>query len=141
MVHTVLCLHGHIGMSVFKCHWRGHLNEALFDRQNTACSCFGIVSDLFRLFVNSVICAVIDILAGLRSDVHLVFDVSDDCDEGILERSMTTGCTPIPRIAIQEEKDDFFRKEFGKALADIGLMSYQCINMTKLRPSGCVQTR
>lgn len=38
---------------------------------------------------------------------------TDDCDEGILERSMTTGCTPIPRIAIQEEKDDFFRKEFG----------------------------
>ncbi|XP_009293891.1 drebrin [Danio rerio] len=37
----------------------------------------------------------------------------DDFDEGILERSMTTGCTPIPRIAIQEEKDDFFRKEFG----------------------------
>ncbi|XP_056118273.1 drebrin isoform X4 [Rhinichthys klamathensis goyatoka] len=32
---------------------------------------------------------------------------------GILERSMTTGCTPIPKIAIQEEKDDFFRKEFA----------------------------
>nr|XP_055037172.1 drebrin isoform X1 [Misgurnus anguillicaudatus] len=31
---------------------------------------------------------------------------------GILARSMTTGCTPIPKIAIQEEKDDFFRKEF-----------------------------
>ncbi|XP_056586364.1 drebrin isoform X2 [Triplophysa dalaica] len=32
---------------------------------------------------------------------------------GILERSMTTGCTPIPKISIQEEKDDFFRKEFA----------------------------
>ncbi|XP_039532090.1 drebrin isoform X6 [Pimephales promelas] len=30
---------------------------------------------------------------------------------GLLERSMTTGCTPIPKIAIQE--DDFFRKEFA----------------------------
>ncbi|XP_056118272.1 drebrin isoform X3 [Rhinichthys klamathensis goyatoka] len=37
----------------------------------------------------------------------------DDSTEGILERSMTTGCTPIPKIAIQEEKDDFFRKEFA----------------------------
>ncbi|XP_039532085.1 drebrin isoform X1 [Pimephales promelas] len=35
----------------------------------------------------------------------------DDCTEGLLERSMTTGCTPIPKIAIQE--DDFFRKEFA----------------------------
>ncbi|XP_051961011.1 drebrin isoform X2 [Xyrauchen texanus] len=32
---------------------------------------------------------------------------------GILERSMTTGCTPIPKIAIQEEKDDFIRREFA----------------------------
>ncbi|KAK7143914.1 hypothetical protein R3I93_014925 [Phoxinus phoxinus] len=38
---------------------------------------------------------------------------TDDSTEGILERSMTTGCTPIPKIAIQEEKDDFFRKEFA----------------------------
>ncbi|XP_077052943.1 drebrin isoform X1 [Siphateles boraxobius] len=37
----------------------------------------------------------------------------DDSTEGILERSMTTGCTPIPKIAIHEEKDDFFRKEFA----------------------------
>lgn len=37
---------------------------------------------------------------------------TDDSPEGILARSMTTGCTPIPKIAIQEEKDDFFRKEF-----------------------------
>ncbi|KAG1969960.1 drebrin isoform X5 [Pimephales promelas] len=36
---------------------------------------------------------------------------TDDCTEGLLERSMTTGCTPIPKIAIQE--DDFFRKEFA----------------------------
>ncbi|XP_057215537.1 drebrin isoform X6 [Triplophysa rosa] len=32
---------------------------------------------------------------------------------GILERSMTTGCSPIPKISIQEEKDDFFRKDFA----------------------------
>ncbi|KAK7130714.1 hypothetical protein R3I94_016005 [Phoxinus phoxinus] len=38
---------------------------------------------------------------------------TDDSTEGILERSMTTGCSPIPKIAIQEEKDDFFRKEFA----------------------------
>ncbi|XP_077052971.1 drebrin isoform X6 [Siphateles boraxobius] len=38
---------------------------------------------------------------------------TDDSTEGILERSMTTGCTPIPKIAIHEEKDDFFRKEFA----------------------------
>ncbi|XP_056586365.1 drebrin isoform X3 [Triplophysa dalaica] len=38
---------------------------------------------------------------------------TDDSTEGILERSMTTGCTPIPKISIQEEKDDFFRKEFA----------------------------
>uniref|UniRef100_A0A672RDJ9 Drebrin-like n=1 Tax=Sinocyclocheilus grahami TaxID=75366 RepID=A0A672RDJ9_SINGR len=37
----------------------------------------------------------------------------DDSAEGILERSMTTGCTPIPKIAIQEEKEDFIRKEFA----------------------------
>ncbi|KAA0720366.1 Drebrin Developmentally-regulated brain protein [Triplophysa tibetana] len=37
----------------------------------------------------------------------------DDSTEGILERSMTTGCSPIPKISIQEEKDDFFRKEFA----------------------------
>lgn len=46
--------------------------------------------------------------------LHFSFDLSDDSPEGILARSMTTGCTPIPKIAIQEEKDDFFRKEFGK---------------------------
>ncbi|XP_051961012.1 drebrin isoform X3 [Xyrauchen texanus] len=38
---------------------------------------------------------------------------TDDWTEGILERSMTTGCTPIPKIAIQEEKDDFIRREFA----------------------------
>uniref|UniRef100_A0A672RCQ7 Drebrin-like n=1 Tax=Sinocyclocheilus grahami TaxID=75366 RepID=A0A672RCQ7_SINGR len=38
---------------------------------------------------------------------------TDDSAEGILERSMTTGCTPIPKIAIQEEKEDFIRKEFA----------------------------
>ncbi|XP_016353636.1 drebrin-like isoform X7 [Sinocyclocheilus anshuiensis] len=32
---------------------------------------------------------------------------------GILERSMTTGCTPIPKIAIQEDKEDFIRKELA----------------------------
>uniref|UniRef100_A0A8C1QZG5 Drebrin n=1 Tax=Cyprinus carpio TaxID=7962 RepID=A0A8C1QZG5_CYPCA len=37
----------------------------------------------------------------------------DDSAEGILERSMTTGCTPIPKIAIQEEKEDFIRKELA----------------------------
>ncbi|XP_051537167.1 drebrin-like isoform X2 [Myxocyprinus asiaticus] len=37
----------------------------------------------------------------------------DDTTEGILERSMTTGCSPIPKIAIQEEKDDFIRREFA----------------------------
>ncbi|XP_016130352.1 drebrin-like isoform X4 [Sinocyclocheilus grahami] len=37
----------------------------------------------------------------------------DDSAEGILERSMTTGCTPIPKIAIQEDKEDFFRKELA----------------------------
>ncbi|XP_057215532.1 drebrin isoform X2 [Triplophysa rosa] len=37
----------------------------------------------------------------------------DDSTEGILERSMTTGCSPIPKISIQEEKDDFFRKDFA----------------------------
>ncbi|XP_051537168.1 drebrin-like isoform X3 [Myxocyprinus asiaticus] len=38
---------------------------------------------------------------------------TDDTTEGILERSMTTGCSPIPKIAIQEEKDDFIRREFA----------------------------
>ncbi|KTG02915.1 hypothetical protein cypCar_00016420, partial [Cyprinus carpio] len=38
---------------------------------------------------------------------------TDDSAEGILERSMTTGCTPIPKIAIQEEKEDFIRKELA----------------------------
>ncbi|XP_016353633.1 drebrin-like isoform X5 [Sinocyclocheilus anshuiensis] len=37
----------------------------------------------------------------------------DDSAEGILERSMTTGCTPIPKIAIQEDKEDFIRKELA----------------------------
>ncbi|XP_051955373.1 drebrin-like isoform X2 [Xyrauchen texanus] len=37
----------------------------------------------------------------------------DDTNEGILERSMTTGCSPIPKIAIQEEKDNFIRREFA----------------------------
>ncbi|XP_026099097.1 drebrin-like isoform X4 [Carassius auratus] len=32
---------------------------------------------------------------------------------GILERSMTTGCTPIPKIAIQEDKEDLIRKELA----------------------------
>uniref|UniRef100_A0A671RUV4 Drebrin-like n=1 Tax=Sinocyclocheilus anshuiensis TaxID=1608454 RepID=A0A671RUV4_9TELE len=38
---------------------------------------------------------------------------TDDSAEGILERSMTTGCTPIPKIAIQEDKEDFIRKELA----------------------------
>ncbi|XP_052392401.1 drebrin isoform X3 [Carassius gibelio] len=37
----------------------------------------------------------------------------DDSAEGILERSMTTGCTPIPKIAIQEDKEDLIRKELA----------------------------
>lgn len=124
---TVLCIYGHVGMSVFYCHdhWRGRWERCTFFRQTKHCLLlFGIISNPFRLSANFVICVVIDILAGIsccwdllqpRSNVYLLFDVSDDSTEGILERSMTTGCTPIPKIAIQEEKEDFIRKEFGKA--------------------------
>ncbi|XP_026051481.1 drebrin isoform X6 [Carassius auratus] len=54
----------------------------------------------------------------------------DDSTEGILERSMTTGCTPIPKIAIQEEKEDFIRKEFA----------FDTPKQTPVQESGFVKT-
>uniref|UniRef100_A0A9J7Z3C4 Drebrin n=1 Tax=Cyprinus carpio carpio TaxID=630221 RepID=A0A9J7Z3C4_CYPCA len=55
---------------------------------------------------------------------------TDDSTEGILERSMTTGCTPIPKIAIQEEKEDFIRKEFA----------FDTPKQTPVQESGFVKT-
>lgn len=99
-------------------------DDSLFsDRQNTACYCLAllaIVSDYLQILSSVLwlifwlVWVVWDLLEP-RSNVYLLFDVSDDSTEGILERSMTTGCTPIPKIAIQEEKEDFIRKELGKA--------------------------
>ncbi len=65
---TVLCLHGHIGMSVFYCHyhWRGRWERCTFFRQTKHCLLlFGIISNPFRLTANFVICVVIYILAGI----------------------------------------------------------------------------
>ncbi len=93
------------------------------DRQNTACYCLALLAILsdYLQTLSSVLWLIFwlvwvvwDFLEP-RSNVYFLFDVSDDSAEGILERSMTTGCTPIPKIAIQEEKEDFIRKEFGKA--------------------------
>lgn len=67
MLHTVLCLHGHIGMSVFQCHnhWSEHWGQCTFWQTKHCLLSCGIVSNPFRLFVNFVICVVIDILAGM----------------------------------------------------------------------------
>lgn len=43
---------------------------------------------------------------------------------------MTTGCTPIPKIAIQEEKEDFIRKEFA----------FDTPKQTPVQESGFVKT-
>ncbi|XP_059397767.1 drebrin-like isoform X2 [Carassius carassius] len=54
----------------------------------------------------------------------------DDSAEGILARSMTTGCTPIPKIAIQEEKEDLIRKE----------LAFDTAKQTSVQESGFAET-
>ncbi|XP_059397770.1 drebrin-like isoform X5 [Carassius carassius] len=55
---------------------------------------------------------------------------TDDSAEGILARSMTTGCTPIPKIAIQEEKEDLIRKE----------LAFDTAKQTSVQESGFAET-